>query len=319
MKGKDRTRWDVVVVGGANMDYLVRGATLPKPGETIEGHTFLASPGGKGANQAVAAARLGARVAFVGRVGTDAPGRQLLEQLDAEGVDIRHVVRDKKHPTGVALIMVEENGQKSILTAPGANRHLSVTDLHGARETIRNSRVLLTQFEAPLPVVKAAALLARQAGARVVLDPAPPVSRPDASLMSLVHVVRPNAAEAEALTRIKVHDRATAKRAARRLLQRGVELVAVQGGHAGNLLVWPDGELWLPKLRVKSIDATGAGDAFVAALAVALAEGRSISDAGWFANGAAALATTKLGAQPALPRRQAVAALLSRCGLKMSR
>ena len=301
-------------MGGANTDYLVRGPKLPKPGETIEGRVFQPAPGGKRANQAVAASRLGARVALVARVGDDERGHALIDQLKAESVDTRYVVRDKCQPTGVALIMVEENGEKQILTAPGANRHLTLADLHAASKAIVAARVTLLQFEVPIPVVTAAAHLARKSGARVILDPAPPVSLPNKKLLRLINVIRPNAGEAEALTGVRVRNRATARKAAQWLLERGVEVIAVQAGEEGNLLVWSGGEHWLPKIPVKTVDATGAGDAFAAALAVALAEGKSLPLAGAFANAAAALTTTKLGAQPALPRRDAVLALLSRVG-----
>jgi ribokinase len=304
--------WDVVVVGGANTDYLVRGPRLPRAGETVVGDVFQPAPGGKGANQAVAAARLGARVAFVARLGLDDRGDEVLGRLAAEGVDARQVTRDADAPTGVALIMVGEGGEKQMLTAPGANRHLAVADLRAAERTIAAARVVLVQLEAPLDAVGAALRLGRDAGARVVLDPAPapPTPLPD-ELLRLVDVIKPNAGEARALTGVSVGDRRSAREAAERLLERGVRAAAVQAGDEGNLLVSHDGEYWLPKIPVASVDATGAGDAFAAAIAVMLAEGRSLEEAGRFAN-AAALTTTALGAQAALPRRENVLALLAR-------
>jgi ribokinase len=307
--------WDIVVAGGANFDYLVRGPKLPQPGETAPGDVFDEAPGGKGANQAVAAARLGARVAFVGRIGADERGEAILARLREEGVDTRHAVRDAYSSTGVALVMVNQQGQKQILTAPGANRQLTIADVLAAAPTIAAARVLLTQLEVPLECVMAAARLAHAAGAKVVLDPAPPIALPD-EFLPLVDVVKPNAAEAEALTGVRVQDRDAARRAARRLLERGVGAVAVQAGEAGNLLVWPEAECWLPRIEVESVDATGAGDAFAAALAVALAEGRAWSEAGALASASAALATTVIGAQAGLPRRQAAEALLARVGYR---
>jgi ribokinase len=307
--------WDIVVVGGANFDYLARGSKLPKPGETVPGDVFDDAPGGKGANQAVAAARLGARVAFVGRVGTDEQGEAILARLSEEGIDTRHVVRDAHSRTGVALVMVNQQGQKQILTAPGANRQLTITDILAAAQTLAAARVLLTQLEVPLECVMAAVRLAHAAGVKVVLDPAPPIALPD-EFLPLVDVVKPNTAEAEALTGIRVQDRDAARRAARQLLNRGVGAVAVQAGEAGDLLVWPEGECWLPRIAVESVDATGAGDAFAAALAVALAEGRAWSEAGALASASAALATTVIGAQAGLPRRQAAEALLARVGYR---
>jgi ribokinase len=305
--------YDVVVVGGANMDYLARGPELPKPGGTVQGDEFQEAPGGKGANQAVAAARLGARVAFVGRVGGDARGDAVVERIVAEGVDTRFVIRDAGAPTGVAVIQVDRRGEKQILTAPGANRRLGVGDVEAAAAVIRATRVLLAQLEPPLDTVMEAARLARDVGARVVLDPAPPTELPDELLRS-VDVIRPNAGEAEVLTKVRVRDRASARKAAGALIARGVAVAVVQAGPEGNLMMWRDGECWLPLIPVESVDATGAGDAFAAALAVALAEGRALPEAGRIASAAAALTTMKLGAQAALPRRDEVLALLARAG-----
>jgi ribokinase len=301
--------WDVVVLGGANLDYLARGSRLPRPGDTVQGDEFQEAPGGKGANQAVAAARLGARVALIARVGDDARGTALLERLLAEGVDARHVLRDSQAPTGVAVIQVDRRGEKQILTAPGANRSLSVEDVERAAPALRAARVALFQLETPLESVTAAARVAREAGARVVLDPAPAVPLPD-ELLRMLDVIRPNAGEAQVLTGAAVSDRASAGAAARQLLARGVAAAIVQAGNDGDLLVWSDDELWLPRLPVESVDSTGAGDAFAGALSVMLAEGRPLPEAARFASAAAALATTKLGAQAALPRREAIQALL---------
>jgi ribokinase len=306
-----RTACDLVVVGGGNWDYLVRGPRLPGPGQTAEGDELHEAAGGKGANQAVAAARLGSRVALIARVGADARGDALLARLADERVDTSNVVRDPEAPTGVALILIDRAGEKQILTAPGANRRLTPRDVRAAEATISAARLVLVQLEVPLESVSEAARLAREAGLRVVLDPAPPVALPD-ELLGLVEVIRPNASEAEALTGVRVRSRADARRAASILLRRGVGAVAVPAGRRGNLLVWPGGERWLPHLPVESVDATGAGDAFAAALSVKLSEGASFAEAGPFASAAAALATTALGAQAGLPRRGEVEALLAR-------
>jgi ribokinase len=303
--------WDIVVVGGANMDYLVRGPKLPRPGETVQGDFFQEAPGGKGANQAVAAARLGARVALVARVGADERAKVILKRLKDEGVDTKHVTRDQEHLTGVALVLVGEGGEKEILTAPGANRQLSLSEVRDAATMIQSARILLTQLEVPLEAVMLAGQLAHLAGAKIILDPAPPISLPD-EFLQLVSVIKPNAREAEALTGIPVRDRNSARRAAKRLLKRGVGAVAVQAGDQGNLLVTSEEEHWLPKVPVQSVDATGAGDAFAAALAVALLEGRSWSEAGAWASAAAALKTTKIGAQAGLPTRDQVLELLAK-------
>jgi len=296
--------WDIVVVGGANTDYTVCGHGLPQPGETLVGEQFFIGQGGKGANQAVAAARLGARVAFVGRVGSDDRGDALLRQLRAERVNTDHVIRDEKAATGAAVIHVAESGEKQIFVAPNANYNLSPDNVRGTA-AIKNCRIFMTQLEVPLETVLEATRLAYEAGAKIILDPAPPVPLPD-ELLERVHVIKPNSSEAKTLTKIDVTNRSSARKAADKLMARGVEAVAIQAGEKGNLLVWSDGECWLPRIPVNSIDATGAGDAFAAALGVALAEGQPWEEAGHFANAAAALKTTKMGAQDGLPHRKAL-------------
>lgn len=315
-----REAWDVVVVGGANTDFLIRGDVLPRPGVTAMGSDFQEAPGGKGANQATAAARLGARVAFIGCVGQDPRGAAVLGTLTREGVDVTHVARTRSAATGAALIQVDRRGEKQILTAPGANLHLSRSDIGAAAPVLRSARVVLVQLELPLDVVGAAVRLAHGSagGVKVILDPSPPVPLPD-ELMRLVYAVRPNADEAEALTGVRPAGCDSARDAAERLLARGPRIASVQAGDAGDLVVWRDQhgeqrECWLPHLPVSTVDATGAGDAFSAALAVMLSERRPIEYAARFANAAAALATTRLGAQAALPRRDAVLALMGRTG-----
>jgi ribokinase len=299
---------DIVVVGGANYDYLARGAELPSPGDTVQGDLIDDAPGGKGANQAVAAARLGARVAFVGRIGEDERGGRVLAAFQREQVDTTHIVRDPTAPTGVALVQVDRAGEKQILAVPGANARLTSGDVRAAAATITAAKLLLVQLEVPLDAVRTAVQLARAAGVKVLLDPAPPIPLPD-DLLALIDFIKPNSGEARVLTGIEVKDRDSARKAAQQLLQRGVGAGAVAAGDEGTLAAWPDGEHWLPRLPVKSIDATGAGDAFAAALGVALAEGRPFADACAFANVAAALATTIIGAQAGMPSRAAVEAL----------
>lgn len=304
-------RWDIVVVGGANTDFLVRGQRIPQRGETVQGNEFQQASGGKGANQALAAARLGAQVAFVGRVGKDDRGDALVAHLREEGVETRYVVRDDAAYTGVALVMVEEKGEKQIMVAPGANQRLNPNDIRAASEAIRQAKFVLTQLETSLEVLKEVAQLAHQANIPVLLDPAPPVRLPD-EVLRYITVIKPNSTEARALTDIEVTDRASARRAAEALLGRGVSTVAIQAGEEGNLILSREGEWFMPRLRVKSVDATGAGDAFAAAFAVALAEGKSVAEAGRFANAAAALKTTVLGAQAGLPKREDVLNLLKK-------
>ena len=303
--------WDVLVVGGLNTDFVGKGAGLPRAGETLNGDTFHQTAGGKGANQAVAVARLGGRVALVGAVGADGRGEELRARLRGEGVDVRFVRTVDDVPTGAALIHVDERGEKQILSVFGANCRSTPSDVTQACDALGVPRVLLTQFELPLESVVAALRWARRSGARTVLDPAPAVSVSD-EVLTLVDYLKPNAHEAEALTGIAVRDRASAARAARDLIARGVGTVAIQAGEEGNLFVWNEGEYFLKRLPVKSVDATGAGDAFAGALALQLARGRSLEDAARYANAAAAHATTLLGAQEGLPTEDDLRALLSR-------
>lgn len=299
---------DVLVFGGANTDYFLRGKTLPRPGETVEGERFLEAAGGKGANQAVAAARLGANVAFVGRVGNDARGHALVEALRGEGVDTSLVVFDDEAETGVALVMVDERGEKKIMTAPGANGRLTSEDVHKAALQIANASVVLVQLEVPLAAVDAAIRLGRAAGAKIVLDPAPARLLAEDLLVD-VHVIRPNAIEAEALTAVEIDCRESACIAAKNLIRRGVG-AAIIAAPGGDLVVAGDEEMWLPHRSVDVVDTTGAGDAFAAALASCLALGEDLFVAARFANAAAALSTRAFGAQAGLPRRHEVLELL---------
>ena len=304
------TRAEIVVVGGINFDYVVRGARLPGPGETVAGDSFHEGPGGKGANQAVGSARLGARTALVSRLGADARGDALVAALERSAVDVRHVVRDPERGTGVALIAVDTTGEKQIVTAPGANQALSEADIEAARSTIAFAKVLVAGLEVPVGAVEAALRLAKAAGAKTILDPAPPLPLSE-ELLRLVDVIRPNAAEAEELTNVRVTDARSAAQCGRVLLTRGVGAAIISAGRAGNLVVSREEQHLLPHHEVQSVDATGAGDAFVAGMAFAFAEGRSLVDAAAYGGAAAAFSTTRLGAQAGLPRREELSALLA--------
>ena len=300
----------IVVVGGANTDYIARGPRLPA-GDSVEGSEFVEASGGKGLNQAVAAARLGASAELVGRVGNDGRGRAILAYLGREGVEARHVGRDAAAITGAAVIHVDRSGHKQSMAAPGANLRLGARDVRRAGSALRGARVLVTQLEPPLGAIAEAVRMAKAAHVPVVLDAGPARPLP-AGLLRGLAIVRANALEAEALTGVHVTGYRSARRAAEALLARGAGAAAVQAGDEGDLIVWRDGECWLPRLDVPAVDSTGAGDAFTAALAVRLAEGCSLAVAGPFASAAAALTTTRLGAAVALPRRDEVLALLER-------
>jgi len=310
----DARAYDVVVVGKANMDYLVRGPRLPLPGQSVNGDLFHEGPGGKGANQAVAAARLGARVALISRIGNDARGDAVMEALLNEGIDVDHVVRDPSTPTGVALCQVGGSGEKQILSAAGANAHLSADDVRAARDALRSATVVLLSLGVPAECLALAIELGRSAGARVVLDPSPPLAM-RAALYAGVDVIRPNRSEARTLTGIDPCDHETGLDAATDLMRRGAGAACVQAGDLGDVLAWKEGgvvrNVFLPRFTVDRVDATGAGDAFAGALSVYLAEGRALAEAGPFASAAAALATTVLGAQPSLPMRAEVLELLT--------
>lgn len=303
--------YDVAVVGKANIDYLARGARLPVPGEGLDATAFQEGCGGKGANQAVGAARLGARVALVARVGRDARGEAVVSALKAAGVDVSHVSRDPELLTGVALCQVDGLGQKQILSFLGANTALSAACIRDAAPVLGSARVVLTQPGVPMESFAEAIRIGHGAGAKVVVDPAPGVPLPD-ELLAHVDVIRPNAFEAHALTGIRVRDRESAREAGRQLLRRGAKAAAVQAGAEGDVLVYEEREIWLPRFEVERVDVTGAGDAFASALAVCVAEGQPLERAGRFASAAAALATTALGAQASLPTRDAVLNLLRR-------
>lgn len=300
----------VTVVGSLNMDLVVRAPRLPGPGETIIGGEFLTLPGGKGANQAVAAARLGVQVALVGRVGRDAFAGPLLDNLDAAGVDHTFVRQDPEAATGVALIVVDAGGQNSIVVASGANMRLSPADVDAARAAIAAADVLLLQLESPLETVARAAEVARAHGVRVILNPAPARALP-AALLAQVDVLVPNESETALLANRAVTSPAEAEAAATALRGLGVETVILTLGERGALLAREGGSTHVPAFQVTPVDTTAAGDAFVAGLAVALAEGQPLPEAVRWGNAAGALATTRLGAQPSLPARQAVAALLA--------
>jgi ribokinase len=294
----------IVVIGSVNTDMVVRGPRIPAPGETVTGGTFLRAQGGKGANQAVAACRAGGEVSFVARVGNDEFGEAAVSGLRHEGADVRHVSRDAEHATGIALIVVDAEGENAISVAPGANAFLSPEDVEAARSAIEGADVLLMQLETPLPAIERAASIAAAAGATVVLNPAP--ARPlDASLLSQVDVLTPNQGESSFLT--GEHE---AKAAASKLRDRGVRTVVVTLGARGALAVSAAGVSAMTGYQVSTVDSTAAGDAFNGFLAVALAEGLELVPAVQRACAAGALATTVAGARPSLPTRAAVDELM---------
>jgi len=300
----------IVVVGSSNTDMIVKTSKIPKPGETVIGGTFSMAAGGKGANQAVAAARAGGEVVFIARVGDDLFGRQALEGFREDGIRSDHIVRDRKAASGVALIFVDAKGENSIAVASGANAALSPADVRNAKAVIASADILLMQLETPIETVETAAEIASKHGVRVVLNPAP--ARPlGGTLLKRISVLTPNESEAELLTGIRIRNDKDAARAAEALLKKGVELVLITLGAKGAYVNGSEFQGVIRSFRVKAVDTTAAGDVFNGALAVALAEKQPLCEAVRFANAAAALSVTKLGAQPSAPRRKEIEALLT--------
>ncbi len=284
---------------------VVQVPHLPRPGETVLGGPFLMAAGGKGANQAVAASRLGAQVHLVARVGNDLFGRQALDGYRAEGIVADHVYTDDAAASGTCLIMVDAQGQNCLAAAPGANAYLTPADVQKAETTIAASNILLLQLENPIEAVAAAAEIATRHHVPVILNPAP--ARPvPAALMRRVSVLTPNETEASALAGTPSLDDAGLEEAAEILLRQGPGAVVITLGARGVLIATPQTRTRVPAYRVKAIDATAAGDAFNGALAVALARGDGLSEAVQFASAVAALSVTRLGAQPSLPRADEV-------------
>ncbi len=295
----------VVVVGSSNMDLVVKSSRIPAVGETILGGDFLMVPGGKGANQAVAAAKLEACVYLVAKLGDDLFGRQSLDNFKKEGVDTTYVTLSAEAPSGVALIMVDEAGNNVIVVAPGANARLTAEDVKQAESDIASSGAVVAQLEVPLETIEFAAQLANVAGVPFVLDPAPAQRLPP-ELLKIVDVLTPNETEAQILTGIEVRDEQSARAAAEELLSAGVKSVILTMGAQGFLLVDQEKVAFVTARQVEAVDSTAAGDAFTGSLAVGMAQGKSLSEAALFANQVAALSVTKMGAQPSMPTLQEV-------------
>ncbi len=289
----------VLVVGSVNMDLIVRCKRVPVEGETVSGEDLVTANGGKGANQAVAAARLGARTSMVGRVGEDEFGPKLRAGLEADGINTAELHTDSGAASGVALILLEEGGANRIVVMGGANSRVGAEEVAAARRLLAESDVLLLQLEIPLGVVAEVAKAAREMGVPSVLDAGPATSAA-AELVSLVDIVSPNEHEAAILTRMEVGE---AKEAAARLQAMGARQVVMKLGAAGAYWRGSDSEGYTPGFKIKPVDTTAAGDAFTASLAVSIASGLPMVEAVRRANGAGALACLKLGAQPSMPTR----------------
>ena len=301
----------ILVVGSVNMDLVVRTPHMPAPGETVLGEGFVTSPGGKGANQAVAVARLGGACRMIARVGQDAFGQSLLANLKADGVDCADVIPTTDAPSGVAMILVDSRGENSIVVASGANFRLTPDDLFSRAEAFEQAAVVVLQLELPLPTVRAAIQMARRHGCKIVLDPAPAQRNLPPELFQ-VDVFSPNVSEAELLTGRKAIEERVDKQVASDLIARGAGAAVLKLGSRGSMVVTADSHFYtVPPYRVQVEDTTAAGDAFTAALAVAVGRGERLHEAARFANAAGALACTKLGAQLAMPTADEVRLLMA--------
>jgi len=306
----EQNRPKIVVVGSSNMDLVIKSPRIPVKGETILGGDFIMTPGGKGANQAVAAAKLGAEVYFVAKLGDDIFGRQSLSNFQKVGIHTEYVVQTKEAPSGVALITVDDAGDNVIVVAPGANLKLSPADVKRAESDIASCGAVVAQLEVPLETIEFAAKMANDLKVPFVLDPAP-ARELGPELLRLVDVLTPNETEAQILTGIEVTDEESARAASMNLLERGIKAVILTLGGKGFLLADNEETRYVSAQKVDAVDSTAAGDAFTGSLAVGIAENKALLDAALFANYVAALSVTKMGAQSSMPTLQEVESFMN--------
>jgi ribokinase len=292
----------IIVIGSTNTDMVIKTDHLPVPGETILGGKFFMNPGGKGANQAVAAARLGGHVSFVSKTGNDIFGKQAIQNFENEGVNTENILTDPNNPSGVALITVDKEAENCIVVAPGANMTLNSEDIDNAMAEIKLSEIMLMQLEIPIDTVVYAAKKGAEAGKKAVLNPAPAAKLPD-ELYKNLYIITPNETETELLTGIRVKDKESAKKAALVFLEKGVNTVIITQGSKGSFICTINSAKQVPAPKVEAVDTTAAGDTFNGALCVALSEGQGLQEAVTFANKAASIAVTRLGAQSSTPYR----------------
>jgi ribokinase len=294
----------IVVIGSSNVDLIIKGDKIPKQGETVLGGIFYKAAGGKGANQAVAASRAGGEVSFISCVGNEY-GEESIEGFRKDGINVDYVKKDPDVATGIALILVDKNGENSISVASGANLSLTVSDIQKAQKIIKDADVLLMQLEIPIEVVEEAAKIASSAGVKTILNPAPAQPLSD-ELLKSVTILTPNESETELLTGMEVKNDTDAVNAASMILTKGVEVVIITIGSKGALLATKDETTIISGHNVEAKDTTAAGDVFNGALALAIAENKSLNEAIQFANAAAAVSVTRMGAQPSAPKRKEI-------------
>jgi len=295
----------IVVVGSSNTDMVVLTDHLPAGGETVLGGEFFMNPGGKGANQAVAASRLGGAVTFIAKIGNDIFGKQAVELLKKEGINTSYILEDPDHPSGIALITVDRQGENCIVVASGSNANLRQGDIQKVKEIIQQAGIVLLQLEIPQPSVEYVVQIAAAAGAKVILNPAPARTLPD-ELLGRLSIITPNETETEILTGIKIKDEESAERAAIKLREKGVDTVIITMGSRGAFVFNDDVCEMIPAPAVQAIDTTAAGDVFNGALSVALSENKSIYEAVYYACSAASISVTRRGAQASAPFRNEI-------------
>lgn len=300
----------ILVIGSSNMDLVVQVPRCPAAGETLFGSSFTTNYGGKGANQAVAVARIGSGVTFMTKLGNDTFGQQMRQHFSEEGMDLTHILTDAESPTGTALITVEDKGENRIIVIPGANVRLTENDVESLSAEINSCRFVLTQLEIPLPTVLHIAEMTSAAGKQLILNPAPARPLPN-SLLQKVFLITPNETEAEILTGIRVSDVESARRAALWFREKGVQQIVITIGSQGAFVFTDDFQGMVPAYKVKAIDTTAAGDVFNGALTVALSEGKTTADAARFGCAASALAVMRPGAQSSIPTRTEIDAFLA--------
>lgn len=298
----------IIVVGSCNTDMVIKADRLPVPGETILGGTFFMNPGGKGANQAVAASRMGGNVTFISKTGNDVFGKQSVVLYDSENINTDYIFSDPNHPSGVALITVDSNGENCIVVASGANASLSPSDINKAIDAIESSDLVLMQLEIPIETVEYVAEIANRKGIKVILNPAPARALSD-ELLTCLYIIIPNKVEAEILSGIKVTDSESARQAANIISARGVDNVVITLGSQGALIKERSTYDYVEAFKVDSVDTTAAGDVFCGSLCVGLSEGKSILDSVKLAARAAALTVTRMGAQSSIPYRTDLSSL----------
>lgn len=294
----------IIVIGSSNVDLTARVRTLPRPGETIGGARLHQANGGKGANQAVAAARLGADVLFLTCLGNDANGEMLASQFASDGIDTSKI-KFSATPTGTALIFVDDNAENCIAVAPGSNNDLLPEDVDAIKDRMADSAYLLVQLEIPMPTVEHSILLADSLGVKVIVNPAP-MNALREDIFSHIWLLTPNETEAEALTGVVIGSEEDARTAAAHLMEKGVENVIITLGSKGSLVCTPEASSFVPARKVQALDTTGAGDAYNGALVAALSEGRSLVEAAKIATIASSIAVTRMGAQTSAPYRKEI-------------